>query len=282
MGTHGLASDVLSQEQIDQFQRRGFHLHGKLFTDQQVQDLRDACERVLMGECETGTPPDDVYWRPGDSPQAMRKIDNAWKADRTIQAAVTDPRLGHIASQLIHAPSIRLWQDQISIKPGNMGAVVTWHQDWAYWQMIAECETVTCWIALDDVLPESGPMVYLEGSHKLGLYKRPPTISGDDPMKPNLPGGQELHEVEVIIPAGAVAFHHGLTLHGSDINRSGKPRRALVSHVFSGECTYRQRNEHINERAMKQYADYPTSGERFHGPQFPQIWPVEETGDRRV
>ncbi len=94
-------------------------------------------------------------------------------------------------------------------------------------------------------------------------------------MKPELPGGVKLREVEVVIPAGAVAFHHGLMLHGSDINRSGRPRRALVSHVFSGACTYRQRNEHINERAMQHYADYPKPGERFHGPQFPLIWPRE-------
>src|SRR5262245_32828621 len=167
----------------------------------------------------------------------MRKIDNAWKANRTIARAVTDERLGHIAAQLIGAPSIRLWQDQISFKPGSGGKVVTWHQDWAYWQMIAECQTVTCWIALDDVHPDSGPMVFLEGSQFLGLYERPTTISGDDQMKPVLPDGTKMHEVPVVIPTGHVSFHHGLMLHGSDTNRTGQPRRAMVSHVFSGVCT---------------------------------------------
>jgi hypothetical protein len=63
-------------------------------------------------------------------------------------------------------------------------------------------------------------------------------------------------------------------LHGSDINRTGVPRRALVSHVISGECTYRPLKEHINERAMQRYGDYPGAGEVFRGPQFPQIWPA--------
>jgi hypothetical protein len=268
-----IVSDVLSRDDIEQFQAHGYHIHGKLFTDDEVQAIRDACEQVLVGAYETGTPPDDIYWRPGDSPQAMRKIDNAWKANRTIARAVTDERLGHIAAQLIGAPSIRLWQDQISFKPGSGGKVVTWHQDWAYWQMIAECQTVTCWIALDDVHPDSGPMMFLEGSQSLGLYQRPSTISGDDQMKPGLPDGTKMREVPVVIPAGHVSFHHGLMLHGSDANRTGQPRRAMVSHVFSGVCTYRERNEHVNERAMRQYTDYPKNGERFHGPQFPQMWP---------
>jgi ectoine hydroxylase-related dioxygenase (phytanoyl-CoA dioxygenase family) len=140
--------------------------------------------------------------------------------------------------------------------------------------MIAQCETVTCWIALDDVLPDSGPMIFLEGSQKLGLYERPAGITGADPLRPRLPTGNA-REVPVIIPAGAVSFHHGLTLHGSDVNNSGQQRRALVSHLLSGVCTYRVRNEHVNERAMQQYAEHPTGGEHFHGPQFPLVWPQE-------
>jgi ectoine hydroxylase-related dioxygenase (phytanoyl-CoA dioxygenase family) len=272
-----LASPILSAQEVQAFRENGFHIHGKLFSEEEAAAIRAACAQVLSGEYETGKPPDDIYWRPGDNPQAMQKIDNAWKANSVIARAVTKPELGHIAAQLLGAPSIRLWQDQISFKPGSGGKTVTWHQDWAYWQMITECQTITCWIALDDVLPESGPMVFLAGSQALGLYQRPPTISGDDAFKPMLPNGVALPEVPVVIPTGHVSFHHGLMLHGSDINRSGQPRRALVSHVISGECTYRERNEHINERAMRHYEEYPQAGEHFHGPQFPVIWPAHET-----
>jgi ectoine hydroxylase-related dioxygenase (phytanoyl-CoA dioxygenase family) len=169
----GLESVVLSQDDIAQWCERGYHFHHGVFTADEVAAIREGCEDVLQGKYETGIAPDDIYWKPGDNPLAMHKIDNAWKANRTIAQAVTNPRMGQIAAQLIGAPSMRLWQDQISYKPASGGKVVTYHQDWAYWQMIAQCETVTCWIALDDVLPESGPMVYLEGSQKLGIYKHP-------------------------------------------------------------------------------------------------------------
>ena len=151
---------------------------------------------------------------------------------------------------------------------------MTYHQDWAYWQMIAECRTVTCWIALDDVLPESGPMVFLEGSHKLGIWTLPDGISGDNPQKPALPPGFQTREVPVISPRGAVSFHHGLLLHGSDRNFSPQRRRALVSHVMSGECTYRPGQVHMNEWMMARYPEHPAPGEKFRGPQFPPIWPA--------
>ena len=274
-----IVTSVLSDEELRLFSERGYHLHGRLFSVHEVAAINEACEKVLQGSCDTLVPPDDIYWHPGDSPQAMRKIDNAWKANRIIAATVTNEKLGHIAAQLLGAPGIRLWQDQISFKPGNGGKTVTWHQDWAYWQMIAECQTITCWIALDDVTPESGPMVFLEGSQKLWLNQRPATISGDDQQKPVFPDGARMNEVAVIIPAGCVSFHHGLMLHGSDINRSSKPRRALVSHVMSDLCTYRERNEHVNERAMRRYAEYPMNGDRFHGPQFQLIFPAERKPD---
>ncbi len=268
-----LAATGLTSAQIAGFHARGYHIHGKLFSDEEVDALRTACERVCQGVHETGAPPDCALWKPGGDPLAVRKIDNAWKADLTIRAAATSPRLGRIAAQLLGADSIRLWHDQFLHKPPHGGRVVTWHQDWAYWQMIGECQTITCWIALDDVRPDSGPMVFLEGSHKLGLFPLPKGISGDDTQEPALPGGMKCVHVPVIVPAGHVSFHHGLTLHGSDRNFSSTTRRALVSHVMSGACTYRPGQAHMNEACMRRQPGCPAPGESFRGPQFPHIWP---------
>jgi ectoine hydroxylase-related dioxygenase (phytanoyl-CoA dioxygenase family) len=265
----------LTSAELDAFGKTGYHIHGRLFTDSEIADLKQACVDVCDNAIyETGTLPDERYWNPGDDPVAMHKIDNCWKANNTIRNIVTSPRLGEIAAQLLGEPQILLWHDQLSWKPANGGKVATWHQDWSYWQMIAECKTISCWIALDDARPNSGPMIYLKGSHKFGLIPHPETISGDDELRPNMPGLERYEEVPVIVPAGYVAFHHGLTLHGSGINNSPYNRGALVSHVMAGSCTYRERNEHRCEFAMREYSEYPKTGERFHGPQFPQLWPA--------
>jgi len=270
-----LAATELTAAEIAAFQMRGFHLHGKVFSDAEVAELLGACERVCNREYETGIEPDSRCWNPGDSELAVRKIDNGWKANRTVRKFATSERLGRIAAQLIGAPSIRLFHDQYLHKPARGGKVVTWHQDWAYWQMIDQPRTVTCWIALDDVYADSGPMMFLEGSHKLGLHSLPMGITGDDEQKPRLPDGLNLKEVPVIIKKGCVSFHHGLTLHGSAKNTGNTPRRALVAHVMSGESRYRPSQPHICERMMKLQANCPQPGELLAGPQFPPLWPVE-------
>ena len=257
--------------EIAEFSRRGFHIHEQLFSDEEVDAVIDHCERVTRGEYETGISPDCVTWRPGEDETRIRKIDNCWKADNTIAAMVLSPRLGEIAAQLIGAMSIRMWHDQLSYKPAR-GQVVTYHQDWAYWQSIAECKTVTCWIALDDVRPDSGPMVFLEGSHKYGLAPLPQGISGHDTQRPEHPFGKDLRQVPVIVKRGCVSFHHGLTLHGSEINATGYPRRAMVSHVISGECTFKPGAFHSNIVKMQEQPECPQPGERFAGPQFPLMY----------
>ncbi|MCZ7648904.1 MAG: phytanoyl-CoA dioxygenase family protein [Planctomycetota bacterium] len=269
-----LASTELSPAELAAWKKDGFHVHGKLFDDAELEVLRAACEGVIDGRHETGSPPDGSYWRQASHPLAVRKFDNAWKADRTIEACVTSERLGRICAQLLGAPGIRLWHDQIAYKPPGGGHVVTWHQDWAYWQVVAECETVTCWIALDDVTADQGPMVFMAGSHRLGLFELPRHISGNNEEKPDLPEELGLREVPALLKAGEVSFHHGKTLHGSGMNHSPRWRKGLVSHAISSACTYRLHPRgHPNETWMKRCAEYPQPGESWRGPQFPMLWP---------
>lgn len=263
---------TLTAREIELFAERGYHLHQRVFSPDEVAAINAAADLVIAGHYDRGQPPDGRMER--TEPMAVIKIDNTWKSDSTLARTVLSPKLGHIAAQLIGAPGIRLWHDQLLDKPPHGGRVVTYHQDWAYWQMIAECRTVTCWIALDDVRPDSGPMVFLEGTQRLGLWTLPEGITGDDVQRPKLPADFPAREVPVIIPRGSVSFHHGLLLHGSDRNFSPSRRRALVSHVMSSECTYRPGQFHLNEAKMREYPEPPAPGEKFRGPQFPALWPV--------
>lgn len=273
------SSTTLSATAVADFHAKGYHIHERLFSADEIEALRAHADRVTHGFFENDQPPDGHNGTHRQDSRKVIKIDNCWKADRTMATAAFSPKIGHIAAQLIGAGQIRIWHDQFLHKPARGGRVVTWHQDWAYWQCIAECQTVTCWIALDDVHPDSGPMDYLEGSHKLGLFPLPKIISGDDEQFPILPPDLNLRKVPVLVKAGQVAFHHGLTLHGSGKNTGATPRRALVSHVMSGACTYKPGQPHHNEHWMKKYEVHPQPGERFHGPQFPIIWDAQVMGD---
>ncbi|MBA2479277.1 MAG: phytanoyl-CoA dioxygenase family protein [Planctomycetes bacterium] len=262
---------VLTRDEIDGFDRDGFHIHEVLFSPDELSVIADACERVAQRQYATGTPPDARGWEPEAPPQAVCKIDNAWKSDPAIAAAVTDERIGHIAAQLVRANGIRLWHDQYLRKPAAGGKIVTWHQDWMFWQCIDRCRTVTCWIALADVTSESGPMLFLAGSHHLGLQMqaKPGDWTGEH-LSPPPADGQRV--VPVVMRAGQVSFHHGLLMHGSDRNHSDTDRVSLVTHVMADDCAYRPGMPHVCEQAMRRYDDHPAAGEPFRGPQFPYAW----------
>jgi len=262
----------LSEQELADFDRRGFHIHEALFSPSEVATIRNACERVAQGHYASGQAPDCRMWEPSSPATAVCKIDNSWKSDAEIEAAVTDPRLGAISAQLIGANGIRLWHDQYLRKPAAGGGIVSWHQDWMFWQAIDRCRTVTCWIALCDVTLDMGPMVFLEGSHRLGIQNelKPQEWTGNSLPPP--PIGTDLTRVPVVVKAGQVTFHHGNTLHASDCNFSSKDRFSLVSHVMASDCTFRAGAGHMCISQMALLPDAPLPGERFHGPQFPWVW----------
>ncbi len=258
----------LHDDEITAFAERGYHINEELFSLDEVEAVKQACVRVANGLYATGVAPDAPFWRPGAAPTAVCKIDNSWKSDPVIQAAVTSPRLGRIAAQLLGAEGVRLFHDQYLHKPARGGGIVTWHQDYMFWHMIDRCRTVTCWIALADVAIDSGPMVFIEGSHRGGLIGGPPSHwTGDLLPPPPTPG----RVVPVVIRAGQVSFHHGLMVHASDVNTGPNERFSLVSHVMASDCRYRVGYPHMCEERMREHPEHPAPGELFRGPQFPRI-----------
>ena len=73
------------------------------------------------------------------------------------------------------------------------GGVVGLHQDWTYWAHPSIGPTgnpdgggwggsglCTCWVALGDVGPESGPLLFVRGSHRWGVEISDLTLSRQD------------------------------------------------------------------------------------------------------
>jgi ectoine hydroxylase-related dioxygenase (phytanoyl-CoA dioxygenase family) len=195
-------------------------------------------EAVMNGEYETGVPPQSRCWKPGDSPTAIRKIDDAHLSDRTILELVSHPALGRWAAAITGAQRVQVWATQLLYKPpastftGNVG----WHQDyqyWTYWE--PDSEVFTVWVAVGEVPVERGPMRFVRGSHQWGL------LSGGDFFGQDLDAQRQVlksagpgatwEEVSGALSSGGVSFHHRLTIHGSGPNTSDQPRRSFAIHL---------------------------------------------------
>ena len=110
-----------------------------------------------------------------------------------------------------------------------------WHRDRTYWSSwTPDSELFTIWLALSDVRADSGPMMFVPGSH---LWQ---SDAGGDFFDPDpesqkesipVPPGQEWSEVSAIMDAGGFSIHHCHTYHASGPNVSSRPRRSLAIHA---------------------------------------------------
>lgn len=226
----------------EQYEQDGFliHQHSVLAPDI-LQRAVQGMDAIRQGVYDTGeAPPEGSPWKPGDDPNRLCKIEQPQVASHALREAITSPELGRLAGEITGANLVQVWWVQLLYKPSSTvdTAVVTnigWHQDRQYWKDWTEdSELFTAWLALSDVTPQAGPMIFARGSHRWGLLDHGDFYSQDletDRHHMPIPEGEEWSEVPAILPPGGVSFHHRLTFHGSSANTSGLPRRSLAIHL---------------------------------------------------
>lgn len=126
---------------------------------------------------------------------------------------------------------------QMIRKPAHYPAEVQWHQDGWYWQddrgSINTTRGCTCWVALSEAFPENGSVMYIPGSHKLGLLEHTDESANfefDNAREAQ--GFDRSKAVAVTLHPGDAVFHHPLTVHASSGNQTDIPREGLTSHFF--------------------------------------------------
>jgi len=134
-----------------------------------------------------------------------------------------------IASQLL-VSNATIQANQLFLKPANNGIEILPHQDDYYW-CLKDSNGLTAWLCLGESNKQNGGIFYYKGSHKLGLIKH---YSADVPGSSQAVIKSELKKIEknkvcLDLKAGDVVFHHALTVHGSEKNKSniGRPGLAI-------------------------------------------------------
>jgi ectoine hydroxylase-related dioxygenase (phytanoyl-CoA dioxygenase family) len=235
---------TLIEETRATYERDGFCTVPKLVDNDILDRAQTAMDQVIAGDYETGEAPVGVNWRPGDDPHKIIQIFQPHQADRTLQELVRQPEIGRWAAALTGASMVQVWAVQLLCKPpAPRGAsAIGWHQDEDSWQHMwtPGSEIFTCWLALSDVGPESGPVLFVPGSQRWGFLNSGDFRSQDlEGLKAGfpIPEGEEWLEVPALIGRGAASFHHKLTVHGSAENLSDSPRSGFAIHLRSERST---------------------------------------------
>jgi phytanoyl-CoA hydroxylase len=202
------------------------------------------------------------------------QIVNIWQASPAFARLLHHPGLAPMAAALLGVDGVRLWHDQIQYKIAEHGDTTDWHQDRPYWQILAGDQQVTAWIALDDAAVDNGCMWMVPGSHRWGdciqslhADREQRTSSGDFHHLPAEHQGHPIQQVVRPVPRGHVHWHHGLTWHGSPVNRSGRPRRAIAIHFIPLSERFRASREHPCKPLVES-----RDGEPIAGKAFPVLW----------
>lgn len=233
------------------FDENGYVIVENVFTDNELAPIRErlteiidnpsrAPEGVGVGR-ENDTLAKGVEADNANNP--VRNISFMVRHDPTFQQFARNPKILGITRALI-GPRIRVFRDQALQKPPG-GQAKPMHQDLSYFRVEPADELVTAWVAVEDATTENGCMIYAPGSHRHGLFE-----ITHDPERPthHVPDTRGLElppEVLCPVPAGSVIFHHGYTLHRSDVNRTQTWRKSVQLHYAGTDA--RSQNEKLNQ-----------------------------------
>lgn len=265
---------MLTQQQIDQFNRDGYLRGGRVLTDEQIEVLRAELQRVIADDGKADVPQPVLLrnlngYATDAAAAPVWQIVNIWEASQPFRnLLIENAQIAEEMAQLTKASQLRIWHDQIQYKPPKVGGTTMWHQDAPLWPIIAPMTEVTAWVALDDVDEQNGCMRMVPGSHTWGNHMD--WIRNNVPTWNDMPSEFDGRQIEVRacpVRKGEVHYHHALTWHGSPDNKSERPRRALAIHYMTQDTKYVSSGNH----PMKPFVEV-ADGEMMRGDHFPLVW----------
>ncbi len=283
--------EILSQTEVDHFHRDGYLKFRRVISAEQIDRLRAALDRVIAEELtredDSELPPEFRYGHDrkgqdrassGRDARAIHQYVNIWKVCPEYQETIHNPSITAAVRDLMEAPRIRLWHDQVISKPPGDNKLFGFHHDFYFWPMDRP-RLITCWLALDDATVENGCMHVIPGSHRDPRYQPAGCDLSEDirlspaPRGPGEPSSlyDEVRTwgadraVPVELKAGECMFHHCLNYHMTPENTSDRPRRAFIMIYMPDGTRYHhaQSPRHVCTNYLQMQDGTPFSGELF-------------------
>ena len=224
-----------------QFWEDGFLVVEELLDQEEVSTLLQRAEWVATGQAPhvskerlqvepkvaEGKAVADTY---ADS---LRKMSHLAFCDEVFEAHARNPKILDVIESLL-GPDIKLYQDQLFMKPPKVGSRQRYHQDMPLGFFIDPPDMVSCWAALTDATIENGCLWMLPGTHRFGIIEK---AKWEEYERMSLEGRLP-EERPVELKTSSCSLHHGLILHSSRPNLTDQRRRGYVTHYVSAKCRY--------------------------------------------
>ena len=153
----------LTQQQIEAFDRDGYLFFPSLFTPAEIATLTDEVPKLYAERR-----PENIREKTGD---VVRTNFAAHLYSAPFARLARHPRMIEPVVQLFDEP-VYMHQFKINGKAAFDGDVWQWHQDFGTWKNDDKMPTeraMNVAIFLDEVNEFNGPLMFIPGSHKLGV-----------------------------------------------------------------------------------------------------------------
>ena len=212
---------VLSTEQIEHFNDRGFIAPIDIFSDSEIAEIRVYFDELLERVKAAG----------GDS----YSISSAHLSYGPVHDILTDERIVDCVADLL-GENVIAWGSHFFCKMPHDGKAVAWHQDASYWPL-SPSKAVTVWLAIDDADIENACMKFIAGSQHHGhMTYRPSGSHEDNVLNQTIENAEQFGEmVYDPLSAGQISMHSDLLLHGSEANESDRRRCGLTLRYCSAD-----------------------------------------------
>ncbi len=212
---------VLTAEQIALFNRNGYLMPFRFFSEAEANDLRSYFDRLLARYAAEGK---DSY-----------SISSAHLRHGRVWDVLTNPKIVAVVRDLL-GPSVVGWGSHFFCKMPGDGKAVAWHQDSSYWPL-TPAKAVTVWLAIDDADRGNACMKFIPRTHTLGhLTYQLRENDASNVLNQVVPNVEQYGEpVCVELKAGEASLHSDSLLHGSEANASDRRRCGLTLRYTSGD-----------------------------------------------
>ena len=218
-----MTTRILSQAQIESYQRDGFLILRHFFADEVIDQLKQTAheDRIL----------DQTSFGRADGEGGVVRLSLWNHPTDTIYGAIARSRgLVDAVEQLLGGEAYH-YHSKMIMKDAKTGGAWAWHQDYGYWYQNGLLYPNLCsaFIAVDPNTRENGCMQVVRGSHLLGRLDHQVTgeQAGIDDARIEAIT-QRLETVYLVMEPGDLVLFHANTLHRSDQNRSDNPRWSMI------------------------------------------------------
>lgn len=154
--------------------------------------------------------------------------------DPRLASLVRDPRLLAPVVDIL-GPDVLCWSSLFFAKDGPSDAYVAWHQDATYWGL-SSADVVTAWLAFTPSTRENGCLRVVPGSHLTDVRHRAGEgaanmLSRNQEIEAHV---DEEDAVDIVLAPGEMSIHHVKIVHGSEPNRSDRPRIGYAIRYVAG------------------------------------------------